>query len=229
MSNYDFTTTLYGSAEGTNTYALTNPSSGAAPSFDTTINVNVPVSSDPFYGTSNAITAVDFDNMTSYLDAVTYNPQLGLLYNNSGAEYSLYSAVNMTGRGTDSNIPVVSESAVATVLTTVTPLTEVLTTVASASELLSIIHSQMLGQWTPEGNEYKAVFADGDTLTFYVNYTVPVSNAYSLNGVTSGTVTFTGSGGSNVTASLDSLSADSTNTASVTYRVIITMCAALGV
>jgi len=228
MSNYDFTTTLYGSADGTNTYALTNPSSGPAPSFDTTINVAIGTGVLSFFeGTSSEIVTTLFENATNYLDIVGNNPDLGLLYDNSPAEFSLYSLVNATGRGTDSNIPVVSESAVSTNITNVTPLSTVLNTVVNESSLLTIIHSQILDKWVDNSGTYQAQFVDGDTLTFYVNYSAAVSNTYSLNGVTSGTVTFTGSGGSNVTASLDSLTADSTNIVNATYRVIITICAAL--
>ena len=229
MSNYDFTTTLYGSADGTNMYALTNPSSGAPPAYDTTINVNVSVVSAQGFleGTASEITSVHFDNATNFLDSVGSNADLGLLYDLSDVQYSLYSVVNAIGRGSDSNIPVVSESAVSTDIINISGLSTVLNTVANASSLLAIIHSQVLDKWVDNSGTFTAQFVDGDTLTLYANYSGPVSNAYSLNGVTGGTVTFTGSGGSNVTASLDSLTADSTNTFSVTYRVIITACAAL--
>ena len=43
MSNYDFTTTLYVSADGTNTYALTNPSTGTPPPYDATLHASFSV------------------------------------------------------------------------------------------------------------------------------------------------------------------------------------------
>jgi hypothetical protein len=232
MSNFDFTTILFGSADGTNTYALTNPSTGAAPAYDATINVIVPPHNEgfrPFFGTANEITTVTFneDEGSNALDNGlensehwrVHNPELGLLYDNSAAEYSLYSAVNATGRG-NTDIPVLNdETPVSTLLTNVAPLTSVLNTISSSTSLLSIIHSQILGRWVEVGGGYRAAFEEGDSLTFYANYSVPVSNAYSLNGVTSGTVTFTGSDGSNVTSDLASLSVASGLSASVTYRI----------
>lgn len=230
MSNYDFTTTLYGSADGTNTYALMNPSTGAPPPYDATLHASFSVDNAVgiFLGTSSAITTIDFTPIATYINNASSNVELGAIYCNvSMSGIALYDLVRNTSRG-DTSIPVLNNEVPAyTALNNITPLTTVLNALSSETALLDIIYWQLLAEnpsnrWLSGDGSYYAAFQEGDTLTFYVNYEAPVTSAYSLNGVSGGTVTFTGSEGSNVTLDLASLTVSSGFTVSQTYQIILT-------
>jgi hypothetical protein len=230
VSNFDFTALLSGVANGTNTFALVNPSTGAPPPYDATLHAQVSVddAAGVFVGTSSAITTIDFTPIAAYINDASTNPELGAIYCNvSMSGIALYDLVRNTSRG-DTSIPVLNNEVPAyTALNDITPLSTVLNTLSSETALLDIIYWQLLtdnqsNRWLQGDGSYYSAFKEGGTLTFYVNYEAPVTTAYSLNGVSGGTVTFTGSEGSNVTLDLASLTVSSGFTVSQTYRIILT-------